>query len=258
MKKFSLVIAVCWLLCGASVIQAAQDGPKVRLRDGKNIVVTVRGAATVLPQDVFPVMPVLNAAGVPSTKLFFCGVGAENGSPYGMAPGLYLFDARGAMAGFIPSDAAEFCAEVRLSPGGSILAMDSGSFLVRDWYFYTYPGLKALGSVEYFQAEEKPGLIWNGDVGVLFSSMDTAGHNRQCDYDPCGPVSVRAYFFKTRTTKILLPGTDLCDYTLAHFSPGDGVVAAEKLCLPSVDAWKNFPEHAPVESTSVNLGTFNP
>jgi hypothetical protein len=126
------------------------------------------------------------------------------------------------------------------------------------WYFYTFPGLKPLGSVAYFQAGEKPGLLWNGDAGVLFSSMNAASHHRQCGYDPCGPVSVRAYSFKNQKSTTLLQGTDLCDYTLTHFSSDAGEVDAEKLCLPSAAAWKDFPEHAPVESISVNLGTFNP
>lgn len=252
MKISALVIAAIWLLCGTSIHAA----PTLSLRNG-NIVLTAHGASTVLPSNAFPVMQVEDAAGVPTNKLSFCGVGKGSGRPYGITPGLYLFGDQGALAGFIPTDAAEFCCEVRLSPGGVVLAMDSGTWLVRTWYFYTYPGLKGLGSVEYFQAEEKPGLLWNGDSGVLFSGMTPGSHHRQCDYDPCGPVSVNAYSFKHRSVSTLLQGTDLCDFTLAGSVPGSGEFSAEQLCLPSAAAWKAFPQNASVDPVTVNPGTFN-
>lgn len=229
---------------------------RAKARDG-NLVLVEHGAPKLLPPDAFPVMPVWDAAGVPSQNLFFCGVGKGSGKPYGMAAGLYLFNDSGDAAGFIPTDAAEFCSEVRLSPGNSVLAMDSGTWLVRSWFFYTYPGLKGLGRVEYYQAEEKPGLLWNKDGGVLFSSMSHDPHHRQCDYDPCGPVSVSTYSFKNRNVKTLLQGTDLCDFTLSDSAPDSGAFVAEKLCLPSSAAWRAFPVNASVESIFVNPGTSN-
>lgn len=233
-----------------------QAAPALKFSDG-NIVLVAQGKTTLLPPDAFPLMPVWDTAGAPTANLFYCGVGKEIGKPYGMAAGLYLFNARGEAAGFIPTEAAEFCSEVRLSPGNTVLAMDSGAWLVRSWFFYTYPGLKELGSVEYYQAEEMPALLWNGETGALFSSMSHALHSRQCDYDPCGPVSVSAYSFKNRNVKTLLQGTDLCDFILADFAPDAGGFVAEKLCLPSAAAWRAFPVNASVESISVNPGTSN-
>lgn len=249
--KISVVLMPTILLLWAAFSQAA---PVLQLSDG-NLVLAAQGTSTVLPPHIFPVMPVLDAAGVQTSMLSFCGVGGESGKPYGMAAGLYLFNVRGEAAGFIPTDAAEFCSEVRLSPGNTVLAMDSGTWLVRSWFFYTYPGLKALGRVEYYQAEEKPGLLWNGDAEVLFSSMSPDSHHRNCDYDPCGPVSVSTYSFTNRKVKTLLQGTDQCDFTLADAAPDAGGFLAEKLCLPSAAAWRAFPATAPVETVSVNPGT---
>ena len=247
MKKFLSLCCFC-LLAALSV--PALAAPALHLKDN-TVVLENNGKKTELPGDTFAPQDVQGA------DLRFVATGSDGKDAFSIEPGLYLFDKAGKMVAFMPSEEAEMCSEVRLSPKGDILAMDVGAWLVRSWFFYTYPGLKELGSVEYYQAEEMPALLWNGETGALFSSMSHAPHSRQCDYDPCGPVSVSAYSFKNRNVKTLLQGTDLCDFILADFAPDAGGFVAEKLCLPSAAAWRAFPVNASVESISVNPGTSN-
>lgn len=228
----------------------AQAASVLRLQDNR-LILEKGGKATPLSADEVPVETAKNASGQPLSGLRYCCIGVDIGKARGIVPGLYLFDARGKKVAFAPTEAAEFCAEVRLSPGKTILAMDSGASLIRSWFFFTFPDMKPLGEVVSYQAEGKPSLLWEGDDGVVFSSMETEGHKRACGYDPCGPVSVRAYFFATRKAVTLLTGTDLCDFTLTGFSPTQGTVAANKRCLPSAAAWKTYPENAPVERITV-------
>ncbi|MFU2208931.1 hypothetical protein [Solidesulfovibrio sp. C21] len=253
MKKLAAILAGCLLVCAVS----AQAAPALRLA-GNRLVLENKGKATTLSTKDFPVEAVKDAQGKPLAGLRYCGIGAAGGKAHGLAPGLYLFDATGRMTAFAPTEAAEFCAEVRLSPGATVLAMDSGTWLVRSWFFLSYPGMKPLGEVAYYQAEDKPALLWEGDDGALFSSMETQGHKRICDYDPCGPVSVRAYSFKTRKATTLLAGTDLCDYTLTGFTPKGGMVAADKRCLPSAKAWKAFPQNVPAQRITVKEAVAGP
>ena len=50
-----------------------------------------------------------------------------------------------------------------------------------------------------------------------------------------------------------MAGTPKCDYTIAGFDAEKGVVSIEKLCLPSADAWKEFPENVPTQTITVPL-----
>lgn len=46
-----------------------------------------------------------------------------------------------------------------------------------------------------------------------------------------------------------MAATDLCNCTLHSFA--DGKVTADKLYLPNLDEWKNYPENAPTERITV-------
>lgn len=247
MQKIAAMLVVCLLACTVPALAT----PGLRLQDNR-LVLENNGKTTPLPEETFPVESVKDAAGKPLPGLRYCGIGADGGKAHGLAPGLYLFDAQGKKVAFAPTEAAEFCSEVRLSPGKTVLAMDSGGSLIRDWCFFAYPDMKPLGEVSYYQAENKPALLWEGDDGVLFSSMETEAHKRTCGYDPCGPVSVRAYSFKSHKATTVLAGTDLCDFTLTGYSPERGTVEADKRCLPSAKAWEEYPQNVPVEHVTAN------
>jgi len=253
MKKIAVMLVVCLFACAVP----AQAAFTLRLTDNR-LVLENEGKAMPLSVEDFPVDAVKDAAGKPLPGLRYCGIGVDSGKAHGIAPGLYLFDAHGRNVAFGSTDAAEFCSEVRLSPGKTVLAMDSGTWLVRSWFFFSYPDMKPIGEVGYYQAEGKPALLWEVDAGVYFSSRETMGHKRTCNYDPCEPISVRAYSFKTGKDKTVLAGTDLCDFTLTGFSPERGVVEADKLCLPAVKAWKEYQylQNAPVEHITVKSEVF--
>ncbi|MDD4701813.1 MAG: hypothetical protein PHI96_06285 [Desulfovibrio sp.] len=243
MKKFLSLCCFC-LLVALSV--PALAAPVLHLK-GDAVVMDENGKATVLPDGVFSVQDVQGA------DLRFLATGSDGKDSFGIEPGLYLFDKAGKMVGFAPTDAAEFCSEVRLSPKGDILAMDSGTSLVRAWVFFSYPALKPLGNVGYYMVSEKPALIWNGDAGVLFSTINEQTSGRSCVYDPCGAVSVEYHDFSDGRTTVLMAGTPKCDYTLSGFDAAKGLVSVEKLCLPSVEAWKQLPEKGLAEIVTVPL-----
>ncbi len=247
MKSILLVALSLIVMAGA-----AQGASRPHLADGR-LVVENGEKAVVLSAEECPVGEVWDAQGKPLEGLRYCGVGDDAGKAHGLESGLYVFDGEGSLVAFAPNEAAEYCAETRLSPGKKILAMDSGGSLNRSWFFFSYPDMKPLGEIAYLSAENKPAIIFDGDKGAFFSSMDIEGGGRACGYDPCGPVSVDAYFFDSHKTLTLFPGTDLCDFTLTGFSPETGEVGADKLCLASAKAWENYPENAPVEKVGMKV-----
>lgn len=200
---------------------------------------------------------------VDHSELRFIALGDEDAAPAGRQGGLYLFDPAGKLIAFALTPEAEFCFKASLSPGGKILAMDAGTYLIRSWIFFDaekalaptngHPQEMALldNDVTYYQPENQPDLIWDGDQGVLFSYLDDRSGPRPCDYDPCGPISVMRHDFATGKTLALFEGTDLCDYSLVSFK--DKVVTAKKLCQPSKEAWKTFPQNLPTEQVSITL-----
>jgi hypothetical protein len=250
MMKRAMMLVLSLTVFAAS----AQASPLLRLQDNQ-LVIEVNAKATPLSTHEFPVNAVKDAEGNPLPGLRSCEVGVNGGKTIGVAPGLYIFDANGVQTAFAPTEAAEFCSETRLSPGKKVLAMDSGTWCIRDWLFFSYPDMKPLGMVSYYQNDNNPALLWKGDEGVFFSSLEDGPDKRKrvCDYDPCGPISTRYHSFKSGEAKTLLAGTDLCDYTLTGFSPEPGEIEADKRCLPSIEAWKEFPQNAPVEHITAKV-----
>lgn len=245
MKKFLSLCCFC-LLAALSV--PALAAPALHLKDN-TVVLENNGKKTELPGDTFAPQDVQGA------DLRFVATGSDGKDAFSIEPGLYLFDKAGKMVAFMPSEEAEMCSEVRLSPKGDILAMDVGAWLVRSWFFFSYPALKPMGEVSYFMASEKPALIWNGDAGALFSTMNTETQGRACGYDPCGAVSVEYHDFSNGKTAVVMAGTPECDYTLTGFDPAKGLVSIEKLCLASGAAWERYPENAPTQTVTVPLKT---
>jgi hypothetical protein len=226
---------------------AAGTGAELTLK-GDQIFLVKGGKSTALNQEMFPAQP------IEDTNMRFLGVGQNDAKEQGIAPGLYLFEGDGKSVAFAATDAAEYCADVKFSPGKTVLAMDAGMSLVRDWLFFSYPAMKPIGDTVYYQTPDNPTLIWLGEEGVLVSTMDVDTHNRSCGYDPCGPVSVKQYDLETRKSTALMPGTDLCDYTLTGLDEmAGGLVTATELCLPSVKDWEVFPEGKPVKNVSLKL-----
>ena len=228
------------LLLFLFALPALAAAPEVSLKDDKLFLVK-SGKATEL-----------EAFAVANSNLRYVAAGEDDAKAAGLAAGLYLFAADGKAAGFIPSDAAEFCSEVALSPNGKVLAMDSGTYLIRDMHFFSYPGLTPLkGSpVEYFQLEDKPALLWLGEAEVLVTRMESES-DRVCDYDPCGPTSVVRHNLSDGSATAVLEGTPLCDFTFVSLQ--GSTLTASKLCLQNLEAWKVYPENAARESVTVPL-----
>lgn len=245
-------IVFCILFSLIAVLPAfgAGSGAELSLK-GDQIFLVKDGKSTALNQEMFPAQPVGDAAD--DTGMRFLGVGPDDAKEQGVAFGLYIFKGDGKPVAFAPTENAEFCADVKLSPDGKILAMDAGVALVRNWFFFSYPEMVPLGDTVYYQTPDNPTLVWTGGKNVLVSVMGLEGHGRSCDYDPCGPVSVSLYVIGTQKSTTLLPGTDLCDYTLTGLAEGGLAATAAELCLPSPEAWKTFPEDKPVKTVSVKL-----
>lgn len=241
-----IIFGLLFSLIAALPAFAASPGADLSLK-GDRIFLVKGGKSTALNQEMFPTQP------VDDSDIRFLGVGPDDAQKQGIAPGLYLFKGDGKPVAFAATDEAEFCADVKISPNGKILAMDAGMSLVRNWFFFSYPDMKPMGETVYYQTPDNPTLIWVEEKGVLVSTMDVDGHGRKGEYDPCGPVSVTYYDFGASKGTKLLPGTDLCDYTLTGFKAGDRVATAAELCLPSVKDWNTFPEGKGVKEVTVKL-----
>lgn len=241
-----IVFGILFSLVVAFPAFAAASAAEVTLK-GDQIFLIQNGKSTALHQDMFPAQP------IDDTDMRFLGVGPDDAKEQGIAPGLYIFKGDGKPVAFAATDEAEFCADVKLSPDGTILAMDAGMSLVRSWFFFSYPEMKPLGDTLYYQTPDNPTLIWVGEKGVLVSTMEMEEHNRKGEYDPCGPVSVTYYDIGAHKAAKLLPGTDLCDYTLTGLAEDGLAATAEELCLPSVKDWTSFPEGKPVKKVTVQL-----
>lgn len=213
---------------------------------GDQAVAVLGGKPVPLSTEDFPLQPSSNGG------LRFMTVDGEQAKD-GLPQGLYLFNAKGALSAFLPDPDAEFCSTVSLSPDGKRLAVDFGSALIRTWKFYSYPDMRPLSGegISYMSGDIPfaSQLTWVDSDKVLFSApKETA---RQCEYDPCEAVSVMLHAIATNKTVPVLEATDLCNYTLVGFV--DGKVTADKTCLPSVDAWKVYPENPPREKVTVPL-----
>lgn len=232
MRRLLLGLILC-LVAASSAFAAA---PAELTLKGDQLFVHQGGTSVPLSKETFPAQP------VEGTDKRFLGVGADDGKDYGIAAGLYVFAGDGKPVAFTATDDAEFCSEIRFSPDGKILAMDSGTWHIRSWSFYSFPGMQAMGEISYLSPREPlPALLWVDGKGVLFSEMDTEGGGRTCGYDPCGPVSVSFFSFETRESQSLFQGTNACDYSLSGYQEKDFSVTAEELCLDSPKDWEVYP-----------------
>lgn len=238
---FSLVSVCCAL--------AATDLPQVAVKD-KVITAQKNGKSVTLPEPAVALTPVKNS------DLLFTGLSEDNSAATGLPVGLYLFDQAGALSAFLPVDYAEALMSVTLSPDQDVLVVDMGMSLNRDLFFFTYPDLKPINTtpVAFFDVndlnKDKPSLVWINSKDILFNEMNFESE-RVCGYDPCGPVSVIRYNLAAGQAAMIFEGTAQCDYTVSAYA--DGLVTANELCLPSAEAWQNYPENAPEKKVTAKL-----
>ena len=153
MTGIHILRGVILLFC-CLALPARAAAPKIFLDPKADNQVTVErnGKERRVPKDGFGVQPVKNS------KLRYTAFDEDEAKEYGLAAGVYIFDESGKLAAAAPSDSASMSDEAVLSPGGTVLAVDAGGSLNRDWYFFSYPSMKPMGqdSVSYFAAEGKP------------------------------------------------------------------------------------------------------
>ena len=222
----------CFLPAGLLLVFAlafAAPAATVTLRE-RDVIVTTGEARHVLPKDAESLLAVQNAP-LRAVQLM-----PEEAASSGIEPGLYLFNAAGETVAFLADDSGVPCSAVALSPGGKVLAVDSGTWVVRSWSFYTYPVLKSLGGLTYL-ADGSP-LVWHGDATVLVLTQEDVDQKRQCDYDPCGPISVERVDLWPFTATPLFKGSDLCDYTIERFT-GTQLDVIET-CTQSLEGWSQL------------------
>ncbi|MGE4538613.1 MAG: hypothetical protein AB7D37_16195 [Desulfovibrio sp.] len=226
-----------------------QNGHLVLRQDGKP-----------LPEGVATLKPVENA------DLQFAAIGAysieEHKLP--LRPGLYLVQPDGRVhyfEGFVPGaqqsgspeEFGDVTDAVSLSPDKTLLAVSGFPTLNGTWCFFSWPDGKPFDHpmVQAFRDDTSPALLWSGKEQVVVDAMDVGGGKRQCEYDPCGPISVKACDLATGKSTPIFKGTGLCDYRVQ--SVKNGQVTATKRCLRTVAAWKHFPENTPTETVTAPL-----
>ena len=175
------------------------------------------------------VMPVHGA------QLVYVELDATQAKAMGKLEGtLLFFDKTGACTAELPGDKNDNSSTVFASLKGDILAVDAGTWVVRDWIFFAYPTMKSLERNVSYLSNDKGDLTWVGDDAIVITTIKTDSP-RQCGYDPCGPRSVDLYSIRDDKSTPLFAGTDLCDYAFDSF---DGkTVRALKSCVKQVGDW---------------------
>ena len=169
---------------------------------------------------------------VKNSDMLFAAFGPE--SMPGVPAGLYLFKNR-KLAKRLDIPDPDLCFTLSLSPNGSILAVDSGTSVVREWTFYNLATGKKVGkSVTYVSGSVD--LSWMDNERVLVTYPD--GAPRECQTEQCSPLSVGIFNISTGKMRDIFKGSDRCDFTLLDVSPA--VITAEKLCLESRRDWAGY------------------
>lgn len=264
MRKIKLyLLSFClFIFCLALAGPAScMDGKKsavrqdcLKLKDGR--LVLCHGDRS-LPEGVGTLQPVAHS----DMRFAVVAAYAVEQDKLPVRAGLYLVGADGEVTYFkCPQGKAgpetwETVVAASLSPDKDILALGDFPTLQGTWYFFHWPDVRPLehpSAVGYWESDcESPPLLWSGKRQVVVDVMDVEQCKRLCEYDPCGQVSVVACDLDTGKTRPVFQGTDLCDYHVR--SVENGSVTATKLCLPSVAAWKQFPENAPTEAVVAPL-----
>lgn len=158
-------------------------------------------------------------------------------------PALLFFDKSGQMIGAVEGAddfEPELCSAASLSPGGKIIALDNGTWVLRVWTFLNYPDFTPASEIEdpylpYFSSERLPDLVWVDDNTVLVTDVSEAPVARPCPADPCEPLDVVVHFIREWKTSSIAKGTELCNYNLESLSKRTATVI--KTCTKGIDDW---------------------
>lgn len=175
------------------------------------------------------------------SALVYATLNGEQAAKAGLkGPTLLLFTGEGALAKEIPFAGAESCSAVSLSPGGTVLAIDSGHSASRTWTFFDYAGLERLGEPLAYTRESQSGdreLLWANENTALVPVRELPeNRGRECgEGGVCGRLSVFLRHIRTGKTAPVLRGTPECDYRPLGIK--DGKILADKLCESSPKGW---------------------
>ena len=231
MRRFHCILLVSILLAlwctPVSAAAILRNGELVYREDGR--------------ETVFPASALWTGT-VEGSSLIFVGLDSGQARRIESPSVLFFFDERGSEVVRVESTAqfdAERCSAVSASPDGSILAFDSGTWLIRNWIFMSLPKLTPVGQqIAFISGEDAPSLIWAGDRAILVTSLDTGTADaRDCSYDPCGSKSVVLHSIEGKS-ETLFQGSALCDYTLSSLK--DGVVFATESCAREAGDWADL------------------
>lgn len=221
------------LLTTALILAGTQAGLAAATLKNGELIYEAGGKKTVFTGDDVAVKK------IKGSDLVFLTLDEDPAKRIGKKPTLFIFDASGALAAetsAIPDADIEQISALALSPKGSILAVDNGTWVVRSWSFVSYPALAPVGKpVAYLTDEGLQDLIWVHDDAVLITIINENSGRKCADYDPCGLRSVALHRISTGKTTPVLAGTDVCDYGLFAF---DGKsVTAIKTCGKTAKDW---------------------
>lgn len=229
------------LINAAFICILAISGParaEVRLADGL-LVFQQSGQEKNLPLEEGAVTKIAN-----SDHVFVYVSDPETLKAAGQSnPALFFFDKKGQMTGAYAGNDnfdPELCASASMSPGGKIIALDNGTWLLRIWIFLNFPDLTPATEAEdaylsYFDSDEFPSLSWVNDDTVLVTDVSEAPVARPCPADPCEPLDVVVHYIREWNSVALAKGTELCNYSLTSLSKRTATVV--KTCTKNIDDW---------------------
>lgn len=233
--KLSLLLLCLCLVSGSALAD------ELAVKNGAVVIIDSSGAEIALPGDS------IEALKVDNSDLTFIALDENRSATlteFGIKPSLYFFDASGKMIAQFAYADTDMCFAASLSPGKNVIALDSGTWLIRNWQFFSFPDFAPYGTegVSYYSAGDGPDLIWIDDNQVLYNSFVDMYEERKCGYDPCGATSVSLYELSSASGLPIREGTSLCNYRLEGFK-GDIIYSIE-YCREKAEDW-SAPESEP-------------
>ncbi len=236
MKSLKLILlALCLCLISGSALAA-----ELAVKDGDAVIIDDAGVEHAVPGDP------IGASAVDNSDMTFIALTEDDSArltEFGIKPAIYFFNAEGRKVAQFAAEYTDICFAASLSPGKNVIALDSGTWVMRTWQFYSFPDFKPMGGegVSYFSSGEGVDLIWIDDNQVLYNSLADMHEERKCGYDPCGATSVSIFELSSASIIPIREGTALCDYRLVSLENGATINSME-YCREKAEDWSEATE----------------
>ena len=163
----------------------------------------------------------------------------------GWKSGIYFFGSDGKFISCLEKKDAATC-YVRFSPDGKQFALDSGTYVDRDYELYAFDGLALKKSFRGI------GLTWLGPQRFAYSAIDTAKGRRHKDSDIAGWMSVVVCDTSSDSSVTVLEATKTEDFMMEGIDRDANELAVTKFSVKDERDWGND-EKTSVENIRISV-----